>query len=59
MEPGKAITLIVIVVIAAIAVIASHGCYQYEETRREAIKAGLVEKVDNYGKTIWTKPDEK
>lgn len=51
-------TLVAIAAITAICVGSLVGCNQYEQTRREAIKAGLVEQNGTSSQhTIWTKPD--
>ena len=41
--------------IISVAAIAIAGCQQYEETRREAIKAGLVEDVIGT-RSVWVRP---
>lgn len=51
-------TTIIITAILGVALVASHGCYQYEETKREAMKAGLIQK-QNPGsmEVIWTRAE--
>jgi hypothetical protein len=43
------------------AVVACYGCQQFEETRREAIKAGLIQQLPpgSSGKLLWARPEEK
>lgn len=57
MQETTSLTVIITAAIAAIALSASYGCHQVEQTKRDAIKAGLVEK-QNPGTPIplWTKP---
>lgn len=49
--------LSILAIVGAIASISMYGCHQHEETTREKIRAGLVEREApiSYSK-IWTKP---
>lgn len=50
-----AYSAITIVAIVTISCLASYGCHQTEETKREAIKAGLEERpATQY--SSWVKP---
>jgi len=51
----KHIVTIILAVLVAATVIISHGCYQYEATRREAMKQGLQQQPAPGG-AIWVKP---
>lgn len=43
---------------AAAAVSACYGCQQIEQTKREAMKAGLIQQLPPGGyKPLWTKPE--
>ena len=55
MKEVTALTIVISVVLICATAIASHGCYQVEATKKEAIKAGLVEELVG-GSRIWTKP---
>lgn len=53
----KRITTIITTLIVFSAAVILNGCHEYEKTRREAIKAGLVEsQLGGSTGTHWTKP---
>lgn len=54
-EPA-AIGLTISIVVLVIACLTMGVCYQSELTRREAIKAGLVQKNDTTSTTRWDRP---
>lgn len=50
-----AIVLTCLIVLASVVILG--GCHEYETTKREAIKAGLVEsQLGGTTQTHWTKP---
>lgn len=56
MEETNADVTVIICIIIGVTVISMNGCYQEEETKREAIRAGLVQKPAGGG-VIWDKPE--
>ncbi len=51
-------TLVFFFIVCGIASVSMWGCHQSEETTREKIRAGLVQKeIPNTYTTIWAKPE--
>ena len=58
MEDNTSITIVASVIVGSIAILSGYGCHQVEETWREAIKAGLVQKVvPGSSMPVWAKDD--
>lgn len=49
---------IIILALIVITIIAMHGCHETENTKREAIKAGLMQQRNNFGSPIWVHKNE-
>ena len=56
-DDNTSIAATISIIAIGIMLVASHGCYQVEQTKREAIKAGLVEKPTGTTGTAWSKPE--
>lgn len=55
-EQSGIVTMVVMVILVA-GICILGGCYQCEQTTREAIKAGLVQKQQTVaGMPVWSKP---
>jgi len=58
MQENTAITVTISAIVAAIAFAVSYGCQQVEQTKRDAIKAGLVERIlPGSSSPVWAKPE--
>ena len=55
MQEITAVTIVISVVLICVTSLGVHGCQQTENTKKEAIKVGLVEELIG-GNRIWTKP---